>query len=437
MGTEVTTENPDVSKAKLDDLKAQKGRLGRLIGEAKKQGASAESLIAELGGVSDQIKSIQKQLKQKLNAEKPESKWVPGQASIPPAILDLECKDSIIIESSADARDGAIEQYLERHPGASIWHQPVVTSFISTTYSHETRYFFALGEGGRVVGVLPVVQLNSRLFGNFLVSLPYFNYGGVLADNPDIAGKLIEACNEWRDQQGAEHLELRACEDSGLGYQQRTDKVTFWLPLPEHPDDLWNSFKPKLRAQVRRGEKEVSGLHVGGCELLDDFYHVFSNNMRDLGTPVYGKDFFRNLLQSLDGHAWLVVAKIDGKPAGCAFITGFKGRMEIPWASTLRRYSHTGINMTMYWEILKLAIARGYGLFDFGRCSRDAGTYRFKQQWGAQPIDLFWDYVMPEGHELPALNPDNPKFKLLIAVWQRLPLFVANFLGPHIVKDLP
>ena len=128
---------------------------------------------------------------------------------------------------------------------------------------------------------------------------------------------------------------------------------------------------------------------------------------------------------------------MDRQPVGCAFITGFRGRMEIPWASTLREYNYTGINMMMYWRILKHAVSNGYQLFDFGRCSKDAGTYRFKQQWGAVPVQLNWDYALSEGAEPPGLNPDNPKFQFLIGVWKRLPVWVSRLIGPPVVKYLP
>jgi hypothetical protein len=150
-----------------------------------------------------------------------------------------------------------------------------------------------------------------------------------------------------------------------------------------------------------------------------------------------GKAFFRNLLEHLGESARLVVVTLNGKPAGCAFLLTHADQMEIPWASTLREFNTMGINMFMYWKVLEHAVTSGYVVFDFGRCSKDAGTYRFKQQWGAQPIPMHWDYCLPEGDSLPELNPNNPKFKLLIAVWQRLPVWLTRLIGPPVVKNLP
>jgi len=437
MGMEMPEPRLDVSKNRLDELKKTKGRLSRQIGEAKKSGREADKLIDELKQVSDEIKQLQKLLKQQLNEHRAAEKWAPGVIKMPPAIASKTSSGAIKVHSCSGDGLAAVEAYLAEHPAASVWHRPEVSRFIEDTCGNSARYFCAFDDTGNLVGVLPVVQLSSQLFGNFLVAMPYFNYGGVLADNRDVALKLISHADQWRREVNASHLELRFCQDNDLGLPQKTDKVVFWLPLPAKIDDLWDSFQPKVRAQIRRGQREMTELTIGGLELLDEFYRVFSVNMRDLGTPVYGKDFFANLLQTLEGQAWLVVARINGRAVGCAFLTGYKGRMEIPWASTLRRYNHTSINMGMYWKVLEFAVQQGFEVFDFGRCSEGAGTYRFKQQWGAQPLKLYWDYVLPDGEQLPALNPDNPKFRLMIAVWQRLPVVLTNLLGPHIVKRLP
>ncbi|MFY3773163.1 FemAB family XrtA/PEP-CTERM system-associated protein [Marinobacter salsuginis] len=425
------------SKARLEELKASKGRLSRLVGEARKTGEDTDELIAEVRRVSEKIKQLQKLVKKDLNKGGDHKKWAPSSVSIPHAIGQQAFAKPITVKPATAQNLCAAEAYVARHPASSIWHKPCVSGFIERTYGHKTLYLCALAPDGSIVGVLPIVQLKSRLFGNFLVSIPYFNYGGVLADNREIAKELLASAEQWREELHAEHLELRFCQENALGLPQRTDKVTFWLPLPSETADLWDSFQPKLRAQIRRGEREMTEFLIGGEELLEEFYRVFSVNMRDLGTPVYGKDFFQNLLETLEGQVWLAVVKIRGKAVGCAFLTGYRGRMEIPWASTLRNYNHTSINMIMYWKVLEFAVRQGFEVFDFGRCSEDAGTYRFKQQWGAEPVRLYWDYLLPEGESLPKLNPNNPKFKLLIAVWKRLPVWLANLIGPRIVKVLP
>jgi len=221
------------------------------------------------------------------------------------------------------------------------------------------------------------------------------------------------------------------------GLPARTEKVVMVLPLPVDPDSLLASFGSKLRSQIRRAQRETPATRFGGEELLDDFYSVFSRNMRDLGTPVYSKKFFRNILHCFPGDSQLVVARLSHKPVAAAFLLGHRDTLEIPWASTLRDVNHLSINTFLYWEILKSAIESEYRYFDFGRSSRDSGTYRFKQQWGAVPRQLYWHYWLSSGEKLPAINPGNPKYALMIKAWQHLPLALSKLLGPPIVRNIP
>lgn len=437
MERDISSVDLDERQHRLDRLKNEKGRLSRLVKEARQSGTVGDQWVSELRDVSQEIKRIQKLIKKKTNGAEVEKKWVPEKLVPPPEITDKPQGTAITVQPCIGNMLIAADRYVGQHPGASIWHRPLISSFIKQTYGHRVCYLGAVTGCGKLVGILPIVRLKSGLFGNFMVSMPFFNYGGVLADNADIANQLIQSADQWRREERAKHLELRFVHDNKLGLPQRTDKVTFWLPLPDQIDSLWGSFKPKLRAQIRRGDRDLSSLSIGGIELLDEFYQVFSVNMRDLGTPVYSRAFFQNLLTGLDGQAWLVVARIGERAAGCAFLTGYRERMEIPWASTLRKQSHTGINMIMYWKILEFAVEHRFKVFDFGRCTENNGTYRFKQQWGGQPIPLHWDYVLPKGAMPPGLNPDNPKFRLLIAVWRKLPVWVANLVGPRIVRVLP
>lgn len=425
----------------MEDLKALKGSLSRQIGEAKKAGEDPDALIQRLKEVSDELKALKKARKKELNQvegarEPSQEPTLPSRAAPVQNRSRKPVHQVVTVVRGADA-ETAWDQFVENHPAASPYHFIKIRSFIEQTYGHSTHYCYALSTDGDILGVLPLVQLRSRLFGNFIVSVPYFNYGGLLANNQEAAAKLVAAADEWRQSIGATHVELRHLENSGFGLQQRLDKVTFLLALPADPQALWQSFRPKLRAQIRRAEREKPEFMIGGSELIDEFYNVFASNMRDLGTPVYAKDFFLNLLDHLGESSRLVVVKLNDKPAGCAFLIGHAQQMEIPWASTLRECNNTGVNMFMYWKVLEHAIVNGYRVFDFGRCSKDAGTYRFKQQWGAVPIPMHWDYCLPIGKRPPELNPDNPKFKLMIAMWRCLPIWVTKMIGPLIVRNLP
>ena len=159
--------------------------------------------------------------------------------------------------------------------------------------------------------------------------------------------------------------------------------------------------------------------------------------MRDLGTPVYSNSFFSKILQQFPEHSKIIIVHLNNRPVAAAFLLGYKDTLEIPWASTIKDVNHLSMNMLLYWEVLKFAIKNQYQYFDFGRSSKNSSTFRFKQQWGAKPKQMYWHYWLPENVELPRLNPDNPEFALAISVWKKIPVIITKWLGPLIVKNLP
>ena len=159
--------------------------------------------------------------------------------------------------------------------------------------------------------------------------------------------------------------------------------------------------------------------------------------MRDLGTPVYSKNLFKNILNNFPESARIIIIQLNNKPVSAAFLIGYKDKLEIPWASTIKEVNHLSINMLLYWEVLSFAISKKYNFFDFGRSSINAGTYKFKKQWGAQGKESYWHYWLDENTEMPSLNPNNPKYKLVISIWKKLPVSLTRIIGPSIVKNLP
>jgi FemAB-related protein (PEP-CTERM system-associated) len=170
---------------------------------------------------------------------------------------------------------------------------------------------------------------------------------------------------------------------------------------------------------------------------MDGFYEVFCRNMRDLGTPVYGKSFFRNILETFPDTTRIISVMLENKTVASGILTWFKDSLEVPWASSISDHREKCPNNLLYWEAIRFAIRNGSRKFDFGRSTPGEGTYRFKKQWGALPYPLYWQYLLKDGKQLPELNPKNPKYEMAIKVWQRLPLVVTNLLGPRIVKNIP
>lgn len=328
--------------------------------------------------------------------------------------------------------------YVMTSRNGSCYHLAGWKRVIEKSFGHKTYYLLSEADDGTVNGLLPVVHLKSLLFGSYGVSVPYFNYGGVCADNDAVRDGLIDEAVKIGRSHGMKHIELRQTEEERNGLPAKMSKVSMQLMLPNSPEKLWTSFSSKLRSQIKRPMKEGMYTKLGKEEELDSFYAIFAANMRYLGTPVYGKTFFRNILTEFPDMARIcTVYRVNGSPVASGFLVGFREMLEIPWASSLREYNKYSPNTLLYWSVLEFACNQGFKVFDFGRSSPDSGTYKFKEQWGAKPTQLFWYYWMKDGGPFPELNPNNPKFNLAIKIWRKLPLSLTTLIGPHIVKNLP
>jgi serine/alanine adding enzyme len=323
-----------------------------------------------------------------------------------------------------------------RARNAGIYHDSRWMKIFEAVFAHDCHYICAQREQD-IVGIMPLVRVQHRIFGDYLVSLPFVTSGGVVADNPAVASALLIHAAGLASQLGCSHIETRDLAPASVPWAARTDKISMLRALPESAAILDKEIGTKLRAQIKRPRREGAVAVIGGAELLDEFYAVFAVNMRDLGTPVYSPMLFAQILEQFPERASIAVIRVDGKTAAAAFLLRNGDSMEIPWASSLRKYNRISVNMLMYWEALCYSIAQGCDKFDFGRSSKDSNTYRFKLQWGAQPCQLYWHYWLANDADMPALTPSNPKFKLAIAIWQQLPLAIANRLGPHLVSGLP
>ena len=348
----------------------------------------------------------------------------------------LEMVKSAPVALRADLQADRADAYVAAHPLGSSYHRPVWLRIIRAAFGHETSYL-AAEAGDRVVGVLPLVFFRSRVFGRFAVSMPFLNYGGVLADDARVERALLERAVAETRAAGGTHLELRHVRQHFDELAARRHKVAMELPLATTVDEQWQLLDKKVRNQVRKGEKSALQVSEGGSELLGDFYAVFARNMRDLGTPVYGVRFFQEVLAAFPDGARILVVSHEGRPVAASLVHWYGGRIEVPWASALREFNPLCANVFLYWQMLRFAIERGFETFDFGRSTPGEGTYQFKKQWGAVPRELVWEYWTAEGQPMPNLNPKNPKFDRAIRVWQRLPLGVANVLGPAVVRNIP
>lgn len=293
-------------------------------------------------------------------------------------------------------------------------------------------------QGGETVGVLPLALVKSALFGRFLVSLPYVNSSGLLAENDDAARALVDRAVLLADKFRVRHLELR--HESELAHPAlrdcMTSKVHMRLGLPATLEELDGLLKSKVRNKVKKGEKQGFTTHWGNVELLDEFYEVFCINMRDLGTPVFSRKLFRTILSEFVGDAEVCVVRDGKSPIAAALLVHGRGMTEVPSGSSLRAYNSTNVNDWMYWQLLQRAVQRGQRVFDFGRSTVDSNTYVFKKKWGAEPAPAVWQYYVREG-SVSDMRVENSRFALAIKVWQKLPVWLTKLIGPAIVRGIP
>lgn len=351
--------------------------------------------------------------------------------------LTAEQPQTTSVQISRTAPDGW-DSYVGRHGYDGFHLRSEWSEIFRAALKHEPFHVWA-SCGDRIVGVLPVMFVSGPIFGRFLASQPYLNTGGVLADSDAIARLLIDRAVDLADELDVKHLELRHehhHEHPRLN-ATATEKVHMRLSLPATSEEFWNSLKSKLRSQIRKPLNDSSmSCSFGADDHLDDFYNIFCCNMRDLGTPPYPKLLFGEILKAFGDAAEICTVRCDGVPAASGFLLHGPGTTLIPSASSLREYNRTSCNMLMYWRALERSIDRGQSVFDFGRSSVDAGTYKFKQQWGAREFPAIWQYYSRRGTVTDA-RPNSGKYDRMIATWQKLPVWLTKFIGPTIVRGIP
>jgi FemAB-related protein (PEP-CTERM system-associated) len=301
---------------------------------------------------------------------------------------------------------------------------------------HPTRYLIAR-EHARIVGVLPLVVVSSRLFGRALSSLPFVNYGGVLATSDAVRDALVNSARDLAARERLDYVVLRHRDRLLPALPSRDHKVTMLLDLAATTDEMWTLLDKKVRNQVRKAEKSALTAVSGGLELLDGFYDVFVRNMRDLGTPVYGRELFAAILTQFPRDARIHLVRLDQQTIAGAFTYAYGKTLEVPSASSLREHRHLCPNHLMYWSMISQAINEGRTIFDFGRSTPNDGTYHFKEQWGARSVPLFWEYALSDGVSMPSEDRHDARYQRRIDAWKQLPVAVTRFIGPMIARYVP
>ena len=327
------------------------------------------------------------------------------------------------------------DTFVMAQPGWSHHHLHGWRAITERVFGHECLYLAARDDASQLVGVLPIVRVKSIVFGHYLISMPFVNYGGPLG-SADAVQTLASHAAGLAMREGARLLELRSRYEQPLDLAVSHRKITVVLDIPaEGSEALFKKLDSKVRSQVRRPAKEGVTYRFGPDQ-VDPFFDVFARHMRDLGTPTQPREFFRDIARTFPDSAWFGCAYLEDAPIACGCGFRWAREFEMTWASSLRAFNRTSANMGLYWAFVERCAADGVTVFNFGRCTPGGGTHKYKRQWGGRDEQLWW-YRQTAGGETHTPSPDDGPLSLGPKVWRKLPLAVATFLGPRIVKYIP
>jgi len=327
-------------------------------------------------------------------------------------------------------------RFVYQESNSTFYHLVEWKDIFEKSFSHQTFYLYTQRDS-TITGILPIVYLKSIIFGKILCSMPFVNFGGIVSLDVASENLIISEAFKLQKRLNASFLELRHLKPSVQKLPSKQNKISMTIDLPSSADDIWKKFKGKHRTNIRKSLKAGFSLKRGRLSLLDDFYLLISKGWQHLGTPIYAKSFFRNILEILPKNTEIYVVYHNNHPVATAFNGKFKKTVEGMWTFALKEYSHLNVNYYLYWQMIKDASNEGMQNFHLGRSTKATNAVQFKSKWLAFPHQLYWEYIMDQNRPLPEINPMNSKYRLPINIWKNLPLTATQILGPHISKFIP
>lgn len=340
---------------------------------------------------------------------------------------------SVIIHEMQSEDSARWDQFVMNHPDATFFHRSGWKTVIEQAFGHKTWFLYA-EKNGELQGILPLAEVRSLLFGHSLSALPFCVYGGVVAKNDLARDQLELAAQELAKQLKVDYLEFRNFHSVHADWPRKDLYVTFRKEIDPDVERNMLDIPRKQRAMVRKGIKY--GLVSEIDQSVDRFFHAYSNSVHRLGTPVFAKKYFRLLKDVFAEDCELLTIVKDGKTISSVMSFYFRDEVLPYYGGGTEEARQFAANDFMYWELMRSSCEKGFKVFDFGRSKRNSGSYSFKINWGFEAQPLHYEYQLINSLTIPDHNPANPKYQLFIKAWQKIPLTVANLIGPHIVKNL-
>ena len=346
------------------------------------------------------------------------------------APLFAEISSVYLLQADAET---AWDTYVTNCPEATFFHRAGWQQIIEKAFGHKTWFLYAETDG-EIQGVLPLVEINSFLFGHSLSSLPFCVYGGIAAQTDSARLALDQTAQKLAAQLKVDYLEYRNLRPFHMDWPSKDLYVTFRKEIDPDIEKNMLAIPRKQRAMVRKGIKN----ELQSCidEDIEQFFHAYSVSVHRLGTPVFSKNYFRLLKATFNHDCELLIITHENRVVSAVMSFYFRDEVLPYYGGGIDEARDLAANDFMYWELMRRACERGYKIFDFGRSKRGTGSFSFKKNWGFEPQPLYYEYQLHQTAAMPDHNPLNPKYQLFIKAWQKLPLSLANLIGPHIVKNL-
>jgi FemAB-related protein (PEP-CTERM system-associated) len=323
--------------------------------------------------------------------------------------------------------------FVHAHPDGTFFHRFEWRDLLAAAFGHKTHYLLA-ERGGRVAAILPLVEMRSLIFGCAFTSTPFCVYGGVLASDETARKALEDRACELARAAGASHLEMRNRAPVNKDWPHKSLYVTFRKAIGADHDANMKEIPRKQRAEVRRGQK--LGLQSRIDSDTATLYRLYSQSLRNLGTPVFSGSYLRALQSTFGGDCEVLTVTSAGVPVSSVMSFYFRDEVLPYYGGGSLEARKVSANDFMYWEVMRRAADRGCRMFDFGRSRRDSGSYSFKKHWGFQEEPLHYEYALIRAGEVPQLNPTNRKYATVIAAWRRMPVWLTRILGPPLARHL-
>jgi len=331
------------------------------------------------------------------------------------------------------------DNYVNSHPLSSFYHLYNWKMTLGDVFGFKPFYIYCK-EGSNIRGICPLFLMKDVFLRRYLISSPFANFAGIISDSQEVEGAIIDYIHKLSQGRNVQYAQLRNKEnfisDDYNNVLAKDYFVTMCLDLVPTEAGLWERISPRNKNKIRLGEK--MNFHSAlGAEYLEAFHFIFKKNMRHLGTPAFPIRFFREILKHFPQNSNIFVVKDKERVVSGMFLFWFKDTIAEPWVSSLREYNKYYINNFLYWEAIKFAINNKFRYFDFGRSTRDSGTYNFKRQWGAYPVTLRYQHLLNRASSVYDTNSHSNKYGIFIKIWKSMPGILCDFIGPRLVKYLP